>query len=75
MARPSCTSGLPPLFHLGHKRYLLEPASADAAHHQHDRAVGYALVAAHENLLVDAVLGDRLELFGQLVERPLSSRR
>src|SRR5665647_1560477 len=57
------------ILHFRDQRHLAEASGADAAHDLHDRAVGDAFVAAHEDLLIEAVLGDGLQLGRDLVER------
>src|SRR5690349_12471208 len=58
-------------FGLGDERHLGEAGRFHPPHHAHDGAVVYALVAANEDLLLDAILGDGFELGGQLVELDL----
>src|SRR5262245_52234483 len=56
---------------LGDERDLGETGRLDPAHHAHHRAIVDPLVAANEDLLVVAVLGDRLELRRDIVELDL----
>src|SRR4029078_1422173 len=65
-----CLTMLRPL-RLGDERDLGEAGRLDPPHHAHHRAVVDTLVAANEDLLLDAVLGDGLELGPEIVEPDL----
>src|SRR5262245_64208865 len=53
---------------LRNERDLGKTGRLDPAHHAHHRAIVDALVAPDEDLLLVAVLGDGLELRGDIVE-------